>query len=84
MQCVSSNYRGLGSKIKEETLRELVQMIKPKVLLIQETKLEEIALLRASNLFWKKGSGKVVSARGASRGIGTFWDNSKMDLIEED
>jgi hypothetical protein len=34
MQCVSWNYRGLGSKIKEEALRDLVQMTKPEVLLI--------------------------------------------------
>jgi exonuclease III len=84
MQYVSWNCRGLRSKIKEESLRDLVCLSKPEVFLIQETKLEEIDLLHASNLFWEKGSGKVVSARGASGGIGTFWDTSKLDLIEED
>jgi len=59
-------------------------MTLPEVLLIQETKLEEEDLLHASNSFWKKGSGKVVSARGASAGIGTLWDTSKLDLIEEE
>ena len=56
----------------------------PEVLLIQETKLEEDALLRASKSFWKKGLGRAVSARGASRGLATFWDSAKLDLVEEE
>ena len=45
--------------------------------------MEEDALLRASNSFWKKGPGKAMSARGASGGLATFWDSAKLDLIEE-
>ena len=56
----------------------------PEVLLIQETKLEEDSLLRASNSFWKKGLARAVSARGASGGLATFWDSAKLDLIEEE
>ena len=48
------------------------------------TKLEEDDLLRARYSFWKKGPGKVVSAKGASGHIATFWDNSKLDLIDEE
>jgi hypothetical protein len=59
-------------------------MTKPEILLIQETKLEEDDLLHARYSFWKKGPGKAVSARGASGGIATFWDNSKLDLIDEE
>jgi exonuclease III len=83
MQLVSWNCRGLGSKTKEEALRDLTRLAKPEVLLIQETKLEEEDLLRASNLFWKKGPGRAVSARGASGGLATLWDSSKIDLIED-
>ena len=68
MQYVSWNCRGLGSSLKEEAIRDLVRVMMPEVILIQETKLEEDALLRASNSFWKKGSGRAVSARGASGG----------------
>lgn len=72
MQYVSWNCRGLGSKLKEEALRDLVRLVRPEVLLIQETKLEEEELLRVSNTFWKKGPGRAVSARGASGGLATL------------
>ena len=45
--------------------------------------MEEKALLRTSISFWKKGPGRAVSARGASGGLATFWDSSKLDLVEE-
>jgi exonuclease III len=83
MQFVSWNCRGLGSKIKEEALRDLVRLARPEVLLIQETKLEEEEFLRVSNVFWKKGPGRAVSARGASGGLATLWDSSKIELVEE-
>jgi exonuclease III len=84
MKYVSWNCRGLGNKLKEEALKDIIRMTMPEILLIQETKLEESDLLQASKTFWKKGQGKAVSARGASGGINTFWDNSKLDLIEEE
>ena len=83
MQYVSWNCRGLGNTIKEEAIRDLVRVMKPEVLLIQETKMEEEALLQVSNTFWKKGPGRAVSARGASGGLATFWDSAKLDLVEE-
>jgi exonuclease III len=45
MQYVSWNCRGLGSTLKEEAIKDLVRLVRPEVLLIQETKLEEDALL---------------------------------------
>jgi ribonuclease HI/exonuclease III len=84
MQIVSWNCRGLGSKTKEEALRDLTRLTRPEVLLIQETKLEKEDFLRASIKFWKKGPARAVSARGASGGIATLWDDSKLDFIEEE
>jgi len=84
MQYVSWNCRGLGSTIKEEAIRDLVREMRPEVLLIQETKMEEDVLLRTSNSFWNKGPGRAVSARGASGGLATFWDSAKLDLVEEE
>ena len=46
--------------------------------------MEEEALLRARNSFWKKGPGRAVSARGASGGLATFWDSAKLDLVKEE
>jgi hypothetical protein len=73
-----------SSTLKEEAIKDLVRLVRPEVLLIQETKMEEEALLRASNAFWKKGPGREVSARGASGGLATFWDSAKLDLVEEE
>ena len=83
MNYVSWNCRGLGSNLKEEAVKDNVRLYKPKVLLIQETKLEDSVLLQASKVFWKKGQAKAVSSRGASGRIATFWDTSKFELITE-
>lgn len=69
--------------MKEEALKDIVRMYSPEILLIQETKLEDL-LLQASKVFWHKGQGRAVSARGTSEGIASFWDNSKYDLIHEE
>ena len=84
MKYVSWHCRGLGSKLKEEALKDIIRMSMPEILLIQETKLEDSDLLLARKTFWKKGHGKALSLRGASGGFGTFWDNSKINLIEEE
>jgi exonuclease III len=41
MKVVSWNYRGLGRKQKVESMKDLMHIATPNVLLVQETKLEE-------------------------------------------
>ena len=84
MKYVSWNCRGLGSNLKEEALKDIVRLYKPEVLLIQETKLEDVVLLQASKVFWKKGQVRAVSSRGASEGIATYWDTFKFELTSEE
>jgi exonuclease III len=83
MLFVSWNCRGLGRKLKEEAVKDLVRMTSPDVLLIQETKIEEPKTFQASKNFWKKGAGRAASTRGASGGLATFWNSSMLDLIKE-
>ena len=83
MQFVSWNCRGLGSKSKEEAVKDLVRMTSLEILLIQETKMEVPETIRASEKFWKKGEGRAISSRGASGGIATFWNSSMFDLLED-
>ena len=45
--------------------------------------MEEPETIQASKKFWKKGEGREVSSRGASRGIATFWNSSTLDLLED-
>lgn len=84
MKHVSWNCRGLGSRLKEDALKDIVRLHTPEILLIQETKLEDTILLQSSKMFWRKGPGRAVSARGASGGIASFWDSSKYDLTHEE
>eukprot|EP00253_Pinus_taeda_P032784 PITA_32784 len=83
MKYISWNCRGLRSKLKEEAMKDIVRIYSPKIILIQETKLEDLILLQSSKVFWEKGHGRAVSARGASGGIATFWNNVIYDLIQE-
>lgn len=51
MLFVSWNCRGFDNKIKEEAMKDIIRMTNPEILLIQETKLEDIDLLQASKVF---------------------------------
>ena len=82
MKVLSWNCRGMGSKAKEEAMKDLIRLSQPDILLIQETKMEKEAFLQVSGNFWKKGGGLPVSSRGASGGIGMLWDDKKVELIE--
>ena len=81
MKTISWNCRGLGSKGKEEAMLDIVSLHHPDILLIQETKLEETAFLQTNKIFWKKKGVAALSSKGASRGIGTLWDDRKFEAM---
>jgi exonuclease III len=66
MKVISWNCKGLGSKSKKEEVRKLIQMKKPSILMIQETKMREHDTLKDLQKIWNKSEGKGVSSRGAS------------------
>ena len=82
MKVISWNYRGVGSKIKEEAMLDLISPHQPDICLIQETKMEEAAFLQVSKKFWKKKGIIALSYRGASGGIGTLWDDTKFEVVD--
>ena len=82
MKVFSWNCRGLGSKGKEEAMKDLIRLAQPDIMLIQETKMEKDIFLQLSANFWKKGGKTTVSSRGASSGIGTLWDDQKYEFLE--
>ena len=63
-------------------MKDLIRISSPDILLIQETKMEEDYFLQLAPLFWKFSEGLVVSARGASGGLGTLWRKDAFDLIQ--
>ena len=73
MQLVSWNCRGLGNPIKAEAVKDLMNLALSEILLLQETKIEEEALLLVSKNQWKLNSNKAVSARGSCGGLATLW-----------
>lgn len=54
MKVLSWNCRGLGSKVKEEAMKDLIILAQPDILLIQETKMEKDAFLQVQNFGRKK------------------------------
>ena len=82
MKVLSWNYRGLGSKSKEEAMTDLISLHHPDIFLIQETKMEEYVFLQTSTNFWKKRGKAAISSRGASGGIGTLWDDTKYEAVD--
>ena len=73
----------MGSKAKEEAMNSLIRLEAPDILLIQETKMEDLAFLQASRKFWKKDGAHATSAWGASGGLGSLWNPNKFYLISK-
>ena len=44
--------------------------------------MDEAAFLHVSLKFWKKRGKAAISSRGASRGIGTLWDDKKFEVVD--
>lgn len=83
MKIVSWNCRGMGTKAKEEAMNSLIRLEAPDILLIQETKLEDLVFLQASKKFWKKDGAHATSTHGASGGLGLLWNPNKFSLISK-
>lgn len=62
MKIISWNCRGMGSKIKEEAIRNLIRIEASDILLLQETKMEDSDFLHSSKKIWNKSKATVVSA----------------------
>ena len=80
MQITSWNHGGLGNPIKVEVVKDLMKMAPSGILLLQETKIEEEALLLLSKTKWNLNASKDVSARGSSEGLTTLWSDEKFQL----
>ena len=72
MNLLSWNCRGFGNKFKVEALRDLKTMVKPSVILLQETKMEASTILETTKKVFKTTGGVAISSQGASGGIATL------------
>jgi exonuclease III len=80
MRIVSWNCRGLGNPSKAKAAKDLLKIDPPKILLLQETKIEGDTLLEINKHKWKKNAGKSISTRGSSGGVATLWAQDKFHL----
>ena len=83
MLLTSCNSRGLGHSSKAEAVKNLMKLDHFDLLLLQETKIEEDALLLISKNKWNMASGKAVNARGSCGGLATLWCKDNFQLINE-
>ena len=72
MQIVSWNCRGLGNPMKSEAVKDILKIESLEILMLKEIKIKGETLLDLSKQKWKKNAGKVVNARGTSRGMETL------------
>ena len=70
----------MGNPNKVEAVKDLMRMNSIDILLLQETKIEEEALLLLSKTKWKMNVSKVVSARGTFGGLATLWCEDNFHL----
>lgn len=62
-------------------MKDLIKILRPYVLLVQETKMEEQAFLQAVPSFWFNAQCITVSSRGVLGGLATLWDPSKVEIV---
>jgi hypothetical protein len=67
-------------KFKEQSLRDIIISENLVIILIQETKLEEINMLEIEKKQWKNNANTTNRDRGASNGICTLWENSMFEF----
>jgi exonuclease III len=74
----------MGSKKKEEALKDIIKTSKASILLLQETKMSQQDALKSLLNVWKGSLGVAENSRGASGGLCTMWNASKIDMLSSD
>ncbi|XP_045791342.1 uncharacterized protein LOC123886049 [Trifolium pratense] len=81
MKIISWNIRGLGGPEKRKEVRQMVGELKPFILCIQETKLQNCDTFLSSTLWGSSSHGfSYRPSAGASRGLLTLWDSSEVEV----
>ena len=81
MKVVSWNYRGLSTRKRRVETMTLIKKEKPSVVILQETKPNEVDIATHHHEIWKKHELEAVSLRGASGGVCTLWDPANLLLV---
>ena len=81
MKVVSWNYRGLGTRKRRAKAMTLIKKEKPSVVILQETKLNELDIITHHPEIWNKSEMEAMSSCGDSGGVCTLWDPTNLLLV---
>ena len=81
MEVIAWNIRGLNSPRKQRILKNKLNMEKPKICFIQETKCTTEKLLQISRKSWNKYHYLDIDSQNLAGGILTLWNPKKVNLI---
>ena len=83
MKIISWNTRAIMGQSKQLAIKTLLKKVNPDIVMIEETKREEIDSCIIKALWSSKGIGwDLVEANGRSGGLLIVWDESKQSVLE--
>jgi len=80
MNLVSWNYQRMGSPLKFNAIKDIIEMENPDILMVQETKLNEQDSGKIIQKI-RNYEGSSLQESGALRGIYTLWRKGKWELV---
>ena len=80
MKLISWNVTGYNSQLKKRLLRRKIQMDKPTILFLQETKCSSKDLGNFGKRFWKGVEIMALDVFGATSGLGLLWNPNLVSI----
>ena len=80
MKIISWNIRGCKSPLKTRILKRKIEVEKPWIILLQETKCSGEELAKVARKAWPRCNRMAINANGSAGGLGILWDPQLVSL----
>ena len=80
MKIISWNIRGCKSPLKIRILKRKIEVEKPWIILLQETKCSGEELAKVARKAWPRCKRMAINANGSAGGLGILWDPQLVSL----
>ena len=80
MKILSWNIRGCKSPLKIRILKRKIEVEKPWIILLQETKCSGEELAKVARKVWPRCNRMAINANGTAGGLGILWDPQLVSL----
>ena len=80
MKLISWNVRGCNSQLKKRLFKWKIQIEKPTILFLQETKCSSEDLAIFGRKFWRGEETVAIDASGAAGGLGLLWNPNLVSI----